>query len=172
MFVRSGRLVLWLWIGAVLLALPDVPAAAEDAARGPSGQPVPRFASLRADEVNMRTGPGVRYPIEWVFRRRAVPVEIVAEFGTWRRVRDWQGAEGWIHESMLSRVRTVIVRGGIQPLRVAPDASAGTVARVEADVTGRLIGCQDHWCEVEIGAYRGWLRRGQFWGVGPGEDFE
>ncbi len=74
-----------------------------------TGLPLPRYVSLRAEEVNMRTGPGVRYPVDWVYKRRNLPVEIIAEFGTWRKIRDVEGAQGWIHQSMLSNRRTFSV---------------------------------------------------------------
>ncbi len=84
---------------------------------------LPRFASLRAGEVNVRTGPGVRYPVEWVFVYRHMPIEIVAEFDTWRKVRDWQGTEGWVHLSMLSGRRTAIVTTGRRWRRISTDRS-------------------------------------------------
>ena len=74
-----------------------------------SGLSLPRFISLRADRVNMRTGPGGQYPIEWLYRRRSLPVEVIAEYKNWRKIRDWQGTQGWVHQSMLSRHRTIIV---------------------------------------------------------------
>src|SRR5262245_5050819 len=70
-----------------------------------SGLPIPRFASLRSDEVNVRSGPGTRYPVEWVFKRKSMPVEIVAEYDIWRKIRDWQGASGWVHQSLLTGKR-------------------------------------------------------------------
>ena len=76
---------------------------------GESGLTLPRFVSLRASEVNMRTGPGTRYPIAWVYKQRNLPVEIVDEFDTWRRIRDWEGSEGWVHQSMLHGRRSIMV---------------------------------------------------------------
>ncbi|HEC14175.1 MAG TPA: hypothetical protein ENI72_00310, partial [Rhodospirillales bacterium] len=76
-----------------------------------SGLPLPRFVSLRVNEVNMRTGPGVQYPIEWVYSRQYLPMEVIAEYSTWRKVRDWQGGQGWVHQSMLGGRRSFIVTG-------------------------------------------------------------
>jgi SH3-like domain-containing protein len=81
---------------------------------------LPRFVSLRASEVNLRTGPGIRYPIEWVFKRRDLPVEVVDEFESWRRIRDWEGTLGWVHQSMLRGRRTALVTGEPRVLRRAP----------------------------------------------------
>ncbi len=135
-------------------------------ARGKSGLPLPRFASLRASKVNVRTGPGVRYPVEWVFVRRSLPIEIVAEFGTWRKIRDWQGTEGWVHRSMLSGRRTVIITGAVRTLRRKPSPKAPAVARIEPGVVARLLECERQWCAIEAGGFRGWLRRDAFWGTG------
>ena len=76
-----------------------------------SGLPLPRFVSLRSEEVNLRTGPGVQYPVDWVYKRRNMPVEVLAEFGTWRKVRDIQGTQGWVHQSLLSSNRWVTITG-------------------------------------------------------------
>ncbi len=146
---------------ATLLAPGPAPAA--------TGLPVPRFAALRAQEVNMRTGPGVRYPVEWVFTRRNLPVEITAEFEAWRKIRDWQGAEGWVHTSMLTGKRSVIITGRTQPLRRSDSTSARVIARVEKTVVGRLLTCRGAWCRLEIAGLRGWMQRSQFWGVYPKE---
>ncbi|MBI1208574.1 MAG: SH3 domain-containing protein [Azospirillum sp.] len=145
---------------------------------GPNGAiktsklPVPRFVSLRSGEVNVRTGPGTRYPIEWVFLRKEMPVEVTAEFDTWRRIRDWQGSEGWVHQSMLSGKRAVVVTGDITTLRAEPGGSAQAVARAEPGVMGALVKCQSEWCEVKFDSYKGWLQRKQVWGVYANERVE
>ena len=136
---------------------------------GRSGLPLPRFVSLRAPEANLRTGPGVRYPIEWVYSRRGLPLEIVDEFDTWRRVRDWQGSEGWIHQSMLSGERNALIVGRERLMRRAPETDAPGVARLEAGVVARLEVCNGSWCEVDAGDYEGWLRREEIFGVYPDE---
>ena len=141
-------------------------------AAGTTGLPLPRFVSLRKDEVNVRTGPGIRYPVDWVFTYRHMPVEIVAEFESWRKIRDWQGTVGWVHASMLSGRRWVMVRDSVQPLHRAAAPHAPVVARVEARVLGRLKQCRDAWCEVEIAGLEGWIRRAALWGVYPDEKVE
>lgn len=139
--------------------------AAGETAKRPGGAKLPRFASLRAKEVNLRTGPGVRYPVDWVFVHRNLPIEIIAEFGVWRKIRDWQGAEGWVHKSLLSGRRTVIVIGGTQSLRREAATTAPPVARVEERVVGRLLRCEKLWCRVEFDGFRGWLPHKRLWGV-------
>jgi SH3-like domain-containing protein len=136
-----------------------------------SGLPLPRFVSLRSDEVNLRTGPGVRYPVDWIYTRRDLPVEIVAEFEAWRKIRDWQGTEGWVHQSMLSGRRMVVVLGQVRKLRREANENAEAVAMVEAGVMGRLVQCPRNsaFCRVETGGATGWLKRDEFWGVYRGE---
>ena len=149
------------------------PAAGQPAGKGPkTGLPLPRFVSLRAGEVNLRTGPGSRYPVEWVLVYRHMPVEIIAEFDTWRKIRDWQGTVGWVHQSMISGNRWVIVREGRQPLRRAGDKEAPIIARIEQKVIGRLKECHGQWCEIDFSGFSGWMRRNQIWGVYPGEKVE
>ncbi len=141
--------------------------AAAQAQTNGSGLPLPRFVSLRASEVNMRTGPGVQYPVEWVYQRQNLPMEIVAEFGTWRKVRDWQGTQGWVHQSMLAGRRTLVVTGAERTLRGRADTKGQAIAKLEPGVVGKLIGCagESNWCRVEFDGREGWLRRVEFWGL-------
>lgn len=134
--------------------------------------PLPRFVSLRAEEVNVRTGPGVRYPINWVFHKRDLPVEIVAEFENWRKVRDVDQAEGWVHQSMLSGRRSVVIVGGVRDLKSDPTAAATAIARLEPGVIGRLEKCDETWCKVTAAGYDGWLERRDLWGIYPHEQIK
>lgn len=144
------------------------PAAAPARAIGPSGLPLPRFASLASKEVNVRTGPSTDYPIRWVYERADLPVKIVEEFDVWRRIEDPDGETGWAHSSLLQLRRTVLVRGKeAQAMRRSPDTNARVVARVEPGVIGSLVGCEGAWCRIEAGGERGWLPRAVLWGVGP-----
>jgi SH3-like domain-containing protein len=130
--------------------------------------PIPRFVSLRSEEVNLRTGPGVRYPVEWVFVRRQMPVEILQEFENWRRVRDREGTEGWVHQSMLTGRRSGIVlgeAGALRELKRRPEAEAPGLARIEPGTLVTLIECANAWCRLEAGGFRGWLPRTAIWGV-------
>ena len=132
-----------------------------------SGLPLPRFASLRAGEVNVRTGPGVQYPVDWVFQRQGLPVEVIAEYRTWRKIRDWQGTQGWVHQSLLAGKRNVIVVGGTRTLLAKPEPDGRAVAQLEAGVVASLVSCPEGsaWCRIEIDGFDGWLRRVDFWGV-------
>ena len=153
----------------------EAPAAAQASGASAiktSGLPVPRFVAIRSNEVNARTGPSTQYPIQWVFSRRGMPVEVTAEFDTWRRIRDSEGAEGWVMQGMLTAKRSVMVRGEIRVLRREPATSARAVARAEPGVIAKLLHCRDDWCEVDGGDYRGWLKRSDVWGVYAAERLE
>lgn len=136
-----------------------------------TGRKLPRFAALRADEVNLRAGPGTRYPIQWVYKRRDLPMEIEREFEVWRLVRDPDGIRGWVHQATLTSRRTFVVHGADATLRADPKDSAAAVAMLRVGVIGRLRACEakSAWCEVRVGGYRGFLRRDQIWGLLPHE---
>ncbi len=135
------------------------------AQRKGSGLPIPRFASLRSDEANVRAGPGTRYPIEWVFKRKAMPVEIVAEYENYRKIRDWQGASGWVHQSLLSGKRSFIIPTKAASLHKTPAASAEVVAKLEPEVIGEIRSCTGDWCRVKVPTASGWIERTKMWGV-------
>lgn len=134
-----------------------------------TGLPLPRFVSLGADQVNLRYGPGREYPVSWVLARKGLPVEIIAEFDAWRKVRLHDNDEGWIHSSLLSSRRTVVIKDDIAELRRTPAADARVVLRAEPGVIGELLDCEAEWCRVDIKGRRGWLERQAFWGALPGE---
>ena len=136
-----------------------------------TGLPLPRFVALRSDEVNMRVGPGTRFPIEWQYHRRDLPVEILRELDIWRLVEDQDGVKGWVHQATLVGHRTFVVKGKEAVLRGSPSDGAGAVALLKPGVVGRIRACaaRAEWCEVAVAGYRGWLRRAQFWGTFPGE---
>jgi SH3-like domain-containing protein len=155
-----------------LVALLALAAAAQPAlgqAGRTTGLPLPRFVSLGSDRVNLRFGPGQQYPIQWILAREGLPVEIIEEFDTWRKVRLHDGDQGWIHGSLLSSRRTIVVAEQIRELRRSPDASARVLLRAEPGVIGELLDCEEDWCRIEIDGRRGWLQRDAFWGVLPGE---
>ena len=149
------------------------PVSAAEAAKGEeTGRAIPRFVSLGAAEVNLRTGPGEQYPVTWKFVRHGLPVEVVAEYDLWRRIRAGDGTLGWVHKTLLSGRRTAIIMGGTRTLLADHDPAAAVVLRAEAGVLGRLLKCRLAWCEMEIADRRGWLLRDQIWGAYPGEDID
>jgi SH3-like domain-containing protein len=130
-----------------------------------SGLPLPRFASLKSDEVNVRTGPGPRYPVDWVFKRKMMPVEIVAEYENFRKIRDWQGAGGWVYQGLLTGKRGFVVSSKEANVYRTPSPAAEIVAKFEPEVMGEIKSCQGDWCRVSAQGISGWIARNDIWGV-------
>jgi SH3-like domain-containing protein len=167
--------------GAAAMARPAEPAAPAPAPEpqpsvgSVTNLPLPRFAALRSDEVNLRAGPGTRFPIEWTYQRRELPVMITREFELWRRIRDPEGTEGWVHQSTLMGRRSAIVRVAPEAeavLRRRPEDEAPPVARLRSGVILRLRRCDagSAWCEAQVGEHRGFIRRAELWGVTAEEE--
>jgi SH3-like domain-containing protein len=138
-----------------------------------TGLPLPRFVSIKAGLVNVRVGPGIDYPLKWTFVRRGLPVEIIAEFGNWRRIRDWQGEQGWMFGPLLSGRRTALVApwSEAKPVLLRSDAAtnASIVAVVQPTVLVHLIRCDGKWCKVAVKSRQGYIRQTGLWGAYPGE---
>ena len=182
----SGSGSLRLAAGAALLALalglPHSPfgeaaaaPAAQSVERGPSGLPLPRFVSLKSGRVNSRIGPGLKYSVDWLYLRAGLPMEIIQEYDNWRRVRDADGAEGWINQSLLSGRRTAIAapwqRGKAAriDLLAEPRTEAEPVAILEPGVIGTIKSCTGEWCEMSFDGHTGWISQSLVWGAYPGE---
>lgn len=154
----------------LLLALTSGAAQAQEVAFGSeTNLPVPRFVSIKAAEANVRRGPSLDHRIDWVFQRRHLPVQITAEHGHWRRIRDAEGAGGWVHYSLLSGSRYVLITGERVGLHRRPRADEPLVAVVETGVVARLGECSADWCEVTADGYSGWTAKTSLWGVLPNE---
>ncbi len=134
--------------------------------------PVPRFATLGSDKVNVRTGPGLRYPITVVLKKEGLPVEIVKQFNGWRKIRDKEGDEGWVYRDLLSGKRAVIITGGEHVMRDDPETDSRPVVKLEAGVIAELDRCTEAWCRISIAGYGGWIERQNVWGVLPKETFK
>lgn len=149
----------------------EAPAAPEAVAGlGPvTNLPLPRYLSLRSDEVNVRRGPGLEYRVDWVFLRRGMPVRIIDEYGDWRRVVDADDAGGWVYQSLLTGRRTVLVTAPEVSFRAKPADTAAPTARAEQGVVAHLLRCLPEWCQVEVEGAQGWLRKSTVWGVEPDE---
>jgi SH3-like domain-containing protein len=165
-------------IGAVLGLCPVAqPALAGDTPVGPkSGLPVPRFVSLKPDKVNVRAGPTRDHEVTFVYTRAGLPVEITAESDNWRRIRDWEGSEGWVYHSLLSGRRTAVimpkVKTDLVSLHDKADAGATVIARVQAGVLASVKRCDGRWCHVAGPHFDGWVVQEQLWGVYPNEKVE
>ena len=127
--------------------------------------PLPRFVSLKGSEGNARRGPGLTHRIDWVFTRAGMPLRITAEYENWRRVEDSEGAGGWVHYSLLSGVRTVLVTLDMAELRETPADTSSVIAQAELGVVGRVLECTTDWCRVSLDGTRGWVQKSSLWGV-------
>lgn len=149
--------------------------AAQAATGTTSGLRVPRFVSLKSDKVNVRRGPSTDQSIVWVFSRAGLPVEIIAESENWRRVRDSEGADGWVFHSLLSGRRTVLVspwdKGQTAvALHASPSTGSRAVAQLQSGVLGNVVECDGEWCELTVDEYSGYVEQDKLWGVYRGEE--
>lgn len=162
-------------LGLLLTGAPALYAASADSgeAEGKSKLELPRFGALRFSATNMRTGPGQRYPISWIYKRTGLPVEVVALFDNWYRIRDHDGTEGWVHKTQVKMQRRGMVTGS-KPhgLRNAADLKAPIVAQLMPNVLFNIMACQKDWCLVKGDDFKGYLRKDDFFGAYPAEVFE
>ncbi|MPZ57043.1 MAG: SH3 domain-containing protein [Rhizobiales bacterium] len=138
-----------------------------------SGLPLPRFVSLKADKVNVRAGPTREHQVTWVYTHAGLPVEITAEYGNWRRIRDWEGSEGWVYHSLLSGRRTALVvpkdKEELVPLHAGPGQQSAVTARLESGVQASLRRCNGSWCYLAGSKFDGWVEQHRIWGAYPNE---
>jgi SH3-like domain-containing protein len=162
--------------GMVAMQVAAGHAAGQIASGSVSGLPVPRFVSLKADRVNVRSGPNKDQEVRWVYTRAGMPVEVTAEFENWRRIRDWEGAEGWVYHSLLSGKRTAVVvpksKDELVPLYESPEFEATEAARLQSGVLGQLKSCNGSWCEFAGKNFSGWIQQERLWGAYPNEKVE
>jgi SH3-like domain-containing protein len=166
------------FVGAALLVVSAAPVAAQSKLPvGPeSGLPIPRFVSLKPDKVNVRSGPNRRHDVAWQYTRAGLPVEITAESDNWRRIRDWEGSEGWVYHSLLSGRRTALViskiKNDLVPLHYDADVNSRVVARLQTGVVGSVKSCNGKWCHITGHGFDGWIAQERLWGVYPNEKIE
>ena len=148
-------------------------AAGEILTGSASGLPVPRFVSLKSDRVNVRSGPNKDQEVRWVYIRAGMPVEVTAEFENWRRIRDWEGAEGWVYHSLLAGKRSAVVvpplKDDLVPLFEKANAESAVAARLQSGVLGQLKSCNGLWCEFSGKGFSGWIKQERLWGAYPNE---
>ena len=130
-----------------------------------TGMPLGRYASLKSDEVNVRTGPGTRYPIAWVFQRAKMPVQIISEYEHWRKIRDFEGVDGWVHKAMLSGNKTAIVTQDGFIMRLAASEQSPPIAKLSPTLVGDIQKCQDGWCLLQVKSFKGWVKKDYLWGA-------
>lgn len=159
-----------MFLGGMLLSLSAGPClAAKDPATSTSGLPVPRYVSLKSDHVNVRAGPTKDQDVSWIYTRSGLPVEITAEFENWRRVRDSEGAEGWVYHSLLSGRRTAVItmkkKDDLASLYDSPNPDSAVAARLQAGVVAQVKRCAAGWCRIMGNGFDGWIEQQRLWGV-------
>jgi SH3-like domain-containing protein len=173
--MKHASRVLSVMVLALCAATPQISAFAQPAA-GTSGLPVPRFVSLKTDKVVVRMGPNKNHEVKWLYQKSGLPVEITAEFETWRRIRDSDGAEGWVYHSLLSGRRTGMVtaksKDDLVPVYDTADAKGRMVAQLERGVQGAVKRCNAGWCKISGQGFDGWIQQDRLWGVYPDEKFD
>ena len=131
-----------------------------------SGLPIPRFVALRSDKVFVRTGPALRYPIQWIYQKKHYPVEVIQEFDTWRKIRDIDGEEGWIHQSLLSGKKMGLVNAAQgaylyrKPIKIDKNnnpVAQKPMALLENKLLIHINKCLPQWCFIDIGDLNGWI---------------
>jgi len=178
--VHARHLPLLLCLLTAVAVAPAIPAAQAQPAvpKSVSGLPIPRFVSLKADRVNVRGGPTRDNDVTWVYNRAGLPVEVTAEFENWRRIRDWEGAEGWVYHSLLSGRRTATVapnekdKAELFPIYDQPDPHSAVVAKLQVGVLGSVKRCTGSWCHISGGGFDGWIAQERLWGVYPDEKLD
>src|SRR5215470_2436544 len=166
------KIVIGLFALTVAFSSPDA------VAQGPnSGLPLPRFASLKADKVNMHVGPAKDFEVKWRYQRAGLPVEITGEYENWRRIRDSDGTEGWVYHTLLSGKRTAYVaspktRPDFVPLYESADRTSPLRAMLEPGVLGTIKRCSGQWCRFTGNGFDGWIEQDRLWGVYPNEKIE
>jgi SH3-like domain-containing protein len=164
-------------LGALMLFSAHGAGRAQQAVGPATGLPVPRYVSLKSDHVNLREGPSKDHATKWIYQRAGLPVEITAEYETWRRIRDSEGSEGWVLHSLLSGKRTALVAPWKKdaapfPLRAEPQADSNVVAKLAPGVVANVKKCDGSWCRLKGDGYDGYLAQTNLWGVYPDEKFE
>lgn len=150
----------------------EKPPAPKNARGAVTNLPLPRFVSLKATEANARRGPSLSHRIDWVFKLRGYPLEVIAEYGHWRRVRDYEDATGWVHYTLISGVRTALVQHDTVDLHVRPDPASRLTAQAEKGAVLRLLECSVEWCKASGDGQKGWLRKTGLWGIDADEILE
>ena len=170
--IMKIKIALIINLALCFLFLVHVASADTNLRGGVTNLPLPRFVSLKASEGNVRRGPSLAHRIDWILKHRHMPLKVIAEHGHWRKVLDFEGAGGWIHYSLLSGARMVIVRDEILDLKQQPKATSLSKAQLEQNVIARLNSCKIKWCKITASGYKGWVQKSALWGINPDEVFE
>lgn len=131
-----------------------------------SAKSYPYYASIKTDKANVRTGPSVKYPIKWIYKRQNWPVQVTASFESWRKISDIDGEAGWVHETLLTSKRNVVVKKeGIQEVYRLPITTSTILMMLETGVISELLECKNTWCKIKQSGKKGWVQGQNLWGI-------
>lgn len=142
-----------------------------------SGLPIPRFVSLAKETTNVRAGPGQKYPVKWVVKMKSLPVEVILEYDHWRKIKDHEGAEGWVFKSLLSGKRMGIIQGD-EPVKAYDHnfeqhpEKYNVSMMLEPMSLVKIDACMMQMCRVSVSGLYGWIERKSLWGVYEQENFD
>lgn len=163
---RPNRLALYALAALLALLVLALPGQRDAAQAQANGGDFPYWGSLKDDEANARVGPSFEYRIRWVYKRKLLPVKVIKRYDGWLQIEDMDGSQGWMHERLVSKGRTAIVRGGVTDIRAEPDGSSRLLWRAAPGVVGKLGECDAGWCQFDIMGRAGWVKAADLWGVG------
>jgi len=126
---------------------------------------IPRYVSLKVNEANARRGPSLSHKIDWIYKKKNMPLEIYGEYENWRRVRDFEGFGGWVHYTLLSGIRFVLVKNDLLEMRLLPSIDAQVIAKLPQHNIATLDKCTRDWCRITDDGYKGWVPKTGIWGV-------
>lgn len=131
-----------------------------------TGLPVPRWVSVKAQRLNVRRGPSLEHDVLWTYVKPGVPLEVIAEYDSWRRIRDADGSTGWVRAALLDGRRNVVVTGRVNTAILSrPQADANAIAYAQPGLVAKLVACEGEWCEISTRGYDGFVVRDRLWGV-------
>jgi SH3-like domain-containing protein len=131
---------------------------------------IPRFVSLKVSEANIRTGPGTKFPIKWIFVKKNLPLEILDHYENWYNIRDEEQKQGWIHLSLVKSSRFFVTIK--EQVALYKNPKHNYISHLlEGGSRGSINSCRNKWCEVKIDNIQGWIKKPDMWGVYQHEEF-
>ncbi len=124
------------------------------------------FASLRASETNVRSGPGRIYPIKFTYKIKNIPVLVTDEYDNWNEISDYEGQTGWISKSLITKKRHLMIRTSkaFAKIHKSPNSNSRIIFKLENNVIGSYIKCLEDWCKMEVDGKKGWVQKNDLYG--------
>ena len=131
-----------------------------------TGLKIPRFVSLKSDNSNLRVGPSENYPVKLKYIVANMPVEIIDEYKNWRKIKDYEENEGWIHKNLIKGKRFTIVNTPYQEgLQVFIKPKGNNIGKIGKKNVLEVKTCLMNWCKIKYGKNTGWVNKLNLWGI-------